>query len=237
MSTTRVNHTATLLPNGKVLVVGGTGGGPVGPLASAEIYDPVANTWSPAATLPAATYGHTATLLADGRVLIAGGTVLTGPNSYALASSALVYDPSANTWASTGSLSHPRYQHTATLLSNGSVLITGGADGGVGVAAGTTEIYNPATNSWSPGGTLLAARESHTASLLPSGRILLAGGTGPTTSSSELYDPATNTSVAAASLIAAGYLQSATLLSNGAVLVVGGRDSSDNLIASPELYW
>jgi N-acetylneuraminic acid mutarotase len=235
MTSPRIYHTATLLPNGKVLVVGGTGGPSLpAPVDSAEVYDPVANSWSPATNLPAARTLHTATLLANGSVLIAGGET-SGVASLAL--NGLVYDPSTNTWTSTGNLQHPRDSHTATLLSNGRVLITGGSDQSTQQAS--TELYELVANTWSSVGTLLVARASHTATLLPSGKILLAGGGTPSgvTNSAELYDPSTNTSSAAGSLIAARDAHSATLLSNGVVLVVGGWGNSNSPIRSAELYW
>jgi hypothetical protein len=245
MISPRMNHTATLLTDGKVLIVGGNGG-PALPvtLDSAEIYDPVTDVWSPAANLPATRTLHTATLLANGDVLIAGGMTSSGagtPPPSTVALNGLVYDPSTNTWTSTGNFQHPRESHTATLLSNGQVLMAGGTNQS-GVLP-TTELYDPVANRWSPAGVLLEARAWHTATLLPSGKVLIAGGSpnpSEVTNSAELYDPVTNTSAAAGTLITPRYNQSATLLSNGVVLLVGGWGNSLPplvILASSELYW
>ena len=98
MATGRYDDTATLLPSGKVLVVGGMGN--TSALASAELYDPVTKTWSAAASLFTAHYNHTATLLANGKVLVAGGIDINGK----VLSSAELYDPVLNTWTAAGSL-------------------------------------------------------------------------------------------------------------------------------------
>src|ERR1700682_4438005 len=96
LATGREEHTATLLPNGKVLVAGGTDGrGKV--LASAELYDPVRNRWTSAGSMAATRIDQTATLLPSGKVLVAGGVVLPYP-APSLASAGL-YDPSTNAWA------------------------------------------------------------------------------------------------------------------------------------------
>jgi N-acetylneuraminic acid mutarotase len=127
LATARGGHSATLLPNGTVLVAGGTGNGATPgsavPIASAEIYDPVANTWSPAASLPSVVWAHTATLLQNGLVLVAGGT-----NGSEALTSAELYDPVANSWTATSSLITARVLYTATLLQSGQVLAAGGAN-------------------------------------------------------------------------------------------------------------
>src|SRR5207302_1098962 len=135
--TARAQHTATLLPNGKVLVTGGTNNCCV--FASAELYDPAAGSWTATGSLATARDHHTATLLPDGKVLVAGG--YGGDGAYL--ASAELYDPASGTWAATGSLANKRYVHTATLLPNGKVLVAGGHDGNGHLAS--AELYEPAT--------------------------------------------------------------------------------------------
>ena len=108
----RFEHTATLLPNGKVLAAGGTTGGYPGnynALSSAELYDPTAGTWTATGSMAIGRISHTATLLADGKVLVAGGYIGAIPTS-----SAELYDPASGTWTNTGSLTTARWLHTAT---------------------------------------------------------------------------------------------------------------------------
>src|SRR5262249_8691432 len=133
-------HTATVLPNGKVLVVGGGN-------SSSEIYDPVSNTWTRGGGLGQRTY-HKATLLppnAAGKqlVLIAGGT----GNNGATTNSALLYDPSTGNATNTGNMQVPRDFHTATVLPNGKVLIAGGrtSNGSGYLYLSSAELYDPNT--------------------------------------------------------------------------------------------
>jgi hypothetical protein len=118
LNTPRYRHTATLLPNGQVLVAGGRdiSGDYV---SSAELYDPASGTWSATGSLANARYFHTATLLPNGKVLVAGGFSSTG----GYLASAELYDPATETWTATGNLGTGRYLHTATLLPNGQVLV------------------------------------------------------------------------------------------------------------------
>jgi WD40 repeat protein len=173
----RQSHTATLLPNGKVLVAGGyrtSGSSHV----SAELYDPVTGTWTGTGPLNTARNFHTATLLPNGKVLVSGGA---GTNT-----SAELYEPSAGTWTATGSLSTGRSNHTATLLPNGQVLVAGGAGS---YCLTSAELYDPATGAWTATGSLATAREYHRATLLPSGRIIVTGGYNDLyLTSAELYD-------------------------------------------------
>src|SRR5207249_4885115 len=117
LNTARYAHTATLLPNGKVLVAGG--GGSSGFLSSVELYDPDSATSSATATLTTARYLHTATSLPNGKLLVAGGLDSSGNPS----ASAELYDPAIGTWSATGNLTTARDFHTATLLPNGKVLV------------------------------------------------------------------------------------------------------------------
>ena len=118
---TRAFHTATLLTNGQILVVGGIDSTNT-LLASAELYDPGTGVWTPTGSLHTARYEDTATLLSNGEVLVAGGQ---DTNEHAL-SSAEVYDLATGTWSLTGNMNVGRAGHTATLLSDGEVLVAGG---------------------------------------------------------------------------------------------------------------
>ncbi|WP_368353662.1 MULTISPECIES: IPTL-CTERM sorting domain-containing protein [Comamonadaceae] len=129
-----------------------------------------------------------------------------------------------------------RYDHTATLLANGKVLIAGGEDTN-GRLAGV-KLYDPTSNSWSSASSLAAARTLHAAVLLPSGKVLVVGGnagSGGYLTSAELYDPVANSWSSAGSLGTGRSGPTATLLPSGKVLVAGGRDR-DGYLASAELY-
>src|SRR5438477_328671 len=114
--TSRQYNTATLLPNGKVLVAGGLNGLP---FSSAELYDPVTATWATSGSLNNGRRYHTAALLPNGQVLLAGGATNLSGTSFA---GVELYEPVAGIWTNTGSLMVARQLHTATLLSNGQVL-------------------------------------------------------------------------------------------------------------------
>jgi len=131
MATPRLGHTATLLASGKVLVAGGEASPDPSTQASAELYDPATKTWSPAAAMLGPRVGHTATLLRDGRVLAVGGISLALRNGVVFASQpadAELYDPKTNRWSNAAPMAHHRGDQTATLLSNGRVLIAGGQE-------------------------------------------------------------------------------------------------------------
>ena len=230
----RAGHTATLLPNGMVLVAGGFNYGIGGYLASAELYDPASGTWSATGSLITARAGHTATLLSNGKVLIAGGS-----SGEPLASAEL-YDPASGSWSATGSLNTARFDHTATLLPSGIVLVAGGYDNASNIAFASAELYDPASGTWSATGSLSTARRLHTATLLPNGMVLVAGGGDDNLNpfaSAELYDPASGTWITTGSLNTGRELHTATLLPNGMVLIAGGGDLTDgSYLASAELF-
>ena len=234
MAVARYLHTATLLPDGHVLVAGGTGSNEQA-TTSTEVYDPTTGGWSSGDSMGVAREDHTATLLASGKVLVVGG-VHGLPRT--VEASAELYDPATGAWSSTGSMASPRVKHTATLLPDGKVLVTGGADAEAATAMSSAELYDPATGRWSATASMAVPRSDHTATLLASGKVLIAGGggAGPATQadSAELFDPATGAWSRTGNLVDGRELHTATLLPNGHVLVAGG--SFSDYLASTELY-
>jgi N-acetylneuraminic acid mutarotase len=234
MSYKREDHTATRLTDGKVLVTGGLSENKVA-RASAELYDPATGKWTLTDPLNFARSFHTSTLLADGKVLVTGGENGRTATFLALASAEL-YDPATGKWTVTGSLNYKRRYHTATLLTNGRILVAGGNDTSNTLAS--AEIYDPATGQWSATGAMTDDRESHTATLLADGRVLVVGGwnaNGPdVTGSAEIYDPGTGLWTTTNPLTYPRSDHSATLLINHKVLVTGGVGYT--VRASSELY-
>lgn len=205
LSEGRAGHTATLLADGRVLVVGG--GTPVpgpesdsftsSPVATAEVYDPDRHMWSSAGSTLQARESHTATLLEDGRVLVVGGH---DPVLDQALTSAELYDPATGSWSSARPLENRRAGHTATLLVDGRVLVAGGQDD-ENRQKQRAEIYDAATDTWSPAGEMRKGRHGHTATLLDDGNVLIAGGSGEGGERprlTEIFDPVTNTWRAAA---------------------------------------
>ena len=139
---------AALLPNGQFLVVGGCNGHRCTPLTSAELYNPTTGTWAPTGSMNMAHNGWTSTvLLLNGQILIAGGAT-SAASGWSFFSSTEIYNPATGTWTYTGSMNIPRGFNTATLLSNGHVLVTGGANAFDNSIA-STELYNPVYGSQS----------------------------------------------------------------------------------------
>jgi len=220
-------QTATLLPNGQVLVIGGwetpnnTGAG-----VTDETYDPASNTWTPVAPPTELQTVESATSLPNGWVFITG---LFGRETFpAAAPGAALYDPPSNTWERTAAPKHARETAKAVLLANGSVLTVGGSR--------TAEEYDPSTNEWTELAPMKYVRSQETATLMPEGNVLVTGGaestdkdgyTDPALNSTEMYDPTTNSWTALAPMITARELHSATLLPDGDVLVAGGGDCGD----------
>jgi N-acetylneuraminic acid mutarotase len=215
MAVARARHTATLLPSGKVLVIGGFDGARF--LSSAEIYDPARDTWSLAHPMSATRAGHTATLLPSGKVLVTGGY-----NGSTL-KTASIYDPTRDSWTSARPMSTARTRQTATLLQNGMVLVTGGNDGTADLAS--AEIYDPSVDKWAPAPSMSTVRDAHTATVLANGEVLVAGGrqgAGGVVSSAEIYNPGTGMWKAAGAMRTPREFHTATLLASGKVLVTGG---------------
>src|SRR5205823_244016 len=134
----RARHSATLLPNGKVLVAGGIDVAET--LSSAELYDPSSGTWSSTGSLITPREEPTATLLPNGQVLVCGG----GEDTTEL------YDPASGAWAATGSLATDRLHETATLLLDGEVLVAGGQDSGTLASAEVYKVGLGFSDAWQP---------------------------------------------------------------------------------------
>ena len=129
-----------------------------------------------------------------------------------------------------------RAAHTATILQDGRVLVTGGIRAGEAALA-SAEVYDPSTRDFSAAGAMTSVRSGHTATLLSNGLVLLAGGFDDEdpVRSAELYDPVTGRFERTGSLTAPRGGATATLLRDGRVLVAGGYDGSQSL-ASSDLY-
>jgi hypothetical protein len=281
MTAARDGQSATLLSDGRVLITGGMppfplaialayhvssgaqGTDPVamtGPdnLSSAELYDPQTGKFIKTGSMSVGRRGQTSTLLADGHVLVSGGASESVGGDGPALSSAELYDPVAGTFGTAGTMTSGRLYDTATLLSDGRVLIAGGIDqSGQNVA--TAELYDPATGTFSVTESLSLARQSHSATLLPDGQVLVAGGTHvvyettsggwsvvswSTLASAELYDPKSGHFESTGSMTTARYGHTATLLPDGRVLLIAGqvttlsapKTTTTEGLSSAELY-
>jgi hypothetical protein len=148
-----------------------------------------------------------------------------------------LYDPATGLWTLTSALGGEPSAHTATLLPNGMVLVTGGATQ-ISDSVTTASVYNPVTETWTTTGPMAFDRQQHTATLLPNGQVLVAGGFFgywlKPLASAEVYDPGTGRWTATPSLKSARGAHTATLLTNGLVLVAGV--GGDPFLSSTELF-
>ncbi len=214
----RENHTSTLLPDGKVLILAGSNA-----LQHAELYDPDSDSFSETGnTIKMHYQGSTATLLNNGKVLLVGGV-----NAQQFAE---LYDPATGNFELIDSLNEVHCYHTATMLLDGRVLIAGGQDNVGPQTHSICEIYDPLTNKFTlTADSLNDHRSSHRAVLLHDGKVLIMGGIQTTTpgsgiylNSAEIYDPISDTFTFTQSLDQPRVGHQATLLKNGKVLVSGG---------------
>jgi hypothetical protein len=229
MSTARVGHSATLLRDGTVLVVGGWDTWPTGapptPLAydSTEIFDPKTRAWHAGPSTHSPHAGHGAVLLADGRVFVAD----VAPE---------IYDPAARTWTDAAAFAPTSRVvwggATATLLASGRVLVVGAFDS---ISAPKPErIYDPNGDAWSDASMMALPRMWHASIRLPSGKVLVAGGdTSPRdgvdrfTTQAEVYDETTNTWTSTARTTGRYMWAFMTLLSDGRAVIAGGLEGAN----------
>jgi hypothetical protein len=249
----RRQHVAVLLQDGRVLVVGGGQYGDDGSQWSyptlAEIWDPRTERFTPAGEMAVGRTFHTATLLSDGRVLVTGGARgfvggLDGADDE-------IWDPRTLRFSPAGRMERPREMHTATLLSDGRVLVLGGQTtyvvserhpegGGTatvfhrGVREG--EVWDPARSTWGPAVTLLRGRTDHTATLMPDGRVFIVGGEDDSAMRvTEMCDPGSRRCVPAAPLGFARVRHTTTTLPDGRLIAVGGENGTSTQRGSREV--
>jgi len=206
----RQQPSSIVLPDGRVLVVGGDGGGDLPLLPTAEIFDASTGAWTATAPMQVGRANAGINLLHDGRVLVSGG--FAGGPGMTLGHTCEIYDPATDTWTATGSMHDKRVFATSITLTDGRVLVVGGD-----FIQG--DIYDPATGTWTATGPVSPLHGTALVSvLLPDGSVYVTGGGGI----GARLDPATGNWTAVASGPSADVVRSATPLSNGKVLVVEG---------------
>ena len=239
--TARTRHTASLLSNGDVLVVGGYSGGE---LTTAHLYRVAQNDFVAAPDLgngtPAPRADATSTLLPDGRVVVAGGE-----NGGSAVSNVDVYASDASSESPVGHLAVARSGQVATLLPSGRILLTGGG-------LGSAEVLDRALDQWTvicTTGACAGAMANyvpaygHTSTLLvngpDAGKVLEVGGIDPVRgylASAQLFDPVAKSVTALPSMGSARVYHTATLLASGDVLIAGGSSGPTNTLATAQLY-
>lgn len=236
MTAARSGHTATLLANGKVLIVGGQrpNGATTTYLATTELFDPATNTFAAAAPMAAARSLHVAVLLSSGDVLVAGGAGVSG----ALLATAELYDGAA--FRTVGVLQAARAEASAVELSNGKVLIAGGIAGTTVLQ--TAELFDTTTEKWTfTKGNMANRRFGHFVTKVPSGQGFVFGGTSLAAAtlvvgSSEYYSPASDVFSAGSGLGTARRHFGAALMNDNRILAAGGLTGAGAEIASAEIY-
>jgi len=229
MQFVHASHTATLLNTGKVLVAGWGN-------AFAELFDPATKTFTQTGSMVQPRVGHAATLLKNGKVLFTGG-IQGAPTNTTVLAEAELYDPGSGSFSATlQPMAIARNLHTATLLSDGTVLVTGGLDS-AGKPLASAEVFTLTTQSFAAAkGSMETPRAIHTATRLTDGTVLVAGGSdgNSTLATAEVYDPTAGTFSPTGGMLSTRQSQTATLLNDGTVLVTAGTNGA--VLASAELY-
>jgi hypothetical protein len=231
LTISRDDHAAVLLPDGRVLLIGGWGA--AGLLASTDLYVPRTGRFTPGPTMHTPRAGFVPIALADGRILLSGGFLGNRPTTAA----AELLDPKTLTLAVTGSLTVPRGAYAAARLEDGRVLVAGGLSDGKVVA--TAELFDPARGTFSPTGSMSIARYKGGALTLPNGDVLVVGGAGDIEgtllyASTEVYHPASGTFSPGPTMQRARYKLPEALvpLGRGDALVAAGAPEAERFDAS-----
>lgn len=234
LTTPRASHTATILPDGRVLASGGWTGRRA--TASAEVYDPATSRWMAAGKMTEARASHIAVPLTDGRVLMMGG----GGGRLGDLTTAEVFDPATATFSAVGRMRTNHY--LATRLADGRVLVTGG-QGAPGEILRSAEIFDPTTDEFQPTGSMAVPRVKHAAALLADGRVLVIGGSDTRGyrerfASTEIYDPAAGEFSTGPEMHSARHkLRDAVVaLPSGSVLVAGGATRPEILDPADQVF-
>ena len=231
----RSEQTATLLPDGEVLVAGGACNGSskncdsgsfLDNQRTAELYDPTSGTWTATGSMGEGRDLATATLLRNGEVLVAGGFNNCDDDFCSDLAESELYNPVTGKWQTTGKMHVAREQQSATLLKSGQVLVAAGLnEGGFGRGQvyASAELYNPTTGSWSLTASMSGKHYGQTATLLKNGWVLAAGGQ---SSASQIYEPNRGVWVMVGAMSTSRTDATATRLSDGNVLVTGGTGTT-----------
>lgn len=256
MNQARRGATAVELADGRVLIAGGVAGPTL--LDSAEIFDPTTGHWAATGAMAIARVGATMTALPNGDVLVSGGTTTGGQQgtgggqTISPTATAEVFHVATGTWSTTHPMTVPRFEASATALTDGRVLVVGGL-GGQGTPSPTgllyqplrnAEIFDPAVGAFTGAGSMAEGRALQVATRLPDGRVLVAGGIGgpggtATLSTAERFDPTTGTWSSVAPMAQGRTGASATTLNSGMVLVTGGEtvdQGARNSLASAQVF-
>lgn len=233
---------AALMTDGRTMVAGSASSDRAQSTGwmTVEFFDPSTNSFTPGPMVELRR-AFTLTALLDGRVLLAGGYLATPDGAGTSPADAELFDPRSGRFESTGSLISPRYQHSATLLQDGRVLVVGGydlADSGDSQLLYTAEIFDPAAGTWSPAGELTTGRFIYKDILLRDGRVLFVGGWNGEaidTDSVELFDPRTLSFANGGHLTQPRREVAAAVLADGRVLIAGGM-IENTALATSEIY-